>query len=78
MADEKMKTKTQVSIGAESAQLKTLTFDEIKIGDELPAYTKWITFRSAARFGSTYDDAFSGHLNPDVANDYVVFHETLC
>jgi hypothetical protein len=37
---EKTKTKYQVSVGAESAKLKILTFDEIKIGDELPHYTK--------------------------------------
>jgi len=65
--NEKTKTKYQVSVGAESAKLKTLTFDEIKIGDELPQYTKWITFQSAVRFGRTYRDVFSGHINPKVS-----------
>lgn len=64
---EKTRTKTQVSIGDESVQQKTLTFDEIKIGDELPSFTKWITSQSAHRFGTTYDDVFSGHINPRVS-----------
>jgi len=64
---EKKKTKYQVSVGAESAEQKTLTFDEIKIGDELPQYTKWITSQSAIRFGRTYKDVFSGHINPKVS-----------
>ena len=67
MADEKAKTKTQISVGDKSAQLKVLTFDEINVGDVLPECTKWITFKSAIRFGATYDDAFSGHLNPEVS-----------
>jgi acyl dehydratase len=65
--NEKTKTKYQVTVGAESAKLKTLTFDEIKIGDELPQHTKWITSQSAVRFGRTYKDVFSGHINPRVS-----------
>ncbi len=61
------KTKYQVTVSDESAALKTLTFDEIQIGDELPAYTKWITSKSAVKFGKTYKDVFSGHINPNVS-----------
>jgi acyl dehydratase len=64
---EKTKTKYQVTVGDESAKLKTLTFDEINIGDELPQYTKWITSQSGMRFGRTYKDVFSGHINPKVS-----------
>ena len=65
--EEKVKTKLDVSISDEAKQIKTLTFDEIQIGDKLPAYTKWITSKSSIRFGTTYRDVFSGHINPDVA-----------
>jgi acyl dehydratase len=61
------KTKYQVTVSDESAGLKTLTYDEIKIGDELPSYTKWITTQSAFKFGKTYKDVFSGHINPNVS-----------
>jgi len=64
---EKTKTKYQVTVGDESAKLKTVTFDEINIGDELPQYTKWITSQSGMRFGRTYKDVFSGHINPKVS-----------
>ena len=64
---EKTKTKYQVTVGDESAKLRTLTFDEINIGDELPQYTKWITSQSGMRFGKTYKDVFSGHINPKVS-----------
>jgi acyl dehydratase len=61
------KTKYQVTVGDESAGGKILTFDEIKIGDELPPFTKWITSKSGIRFGRTYKDVFSGHINPKVS-----------
>jgi len=66
MAETK-KTKYQVTVGDDSAGLKTLTFDEIKAGDELPQYTKWITSESGIKFGRTYKDVFSGHINPKVS-----------
>ena len=65
--EEKTRTKLQVSITDETKTAKVLTFDEINIGDELPAYTKWITSKSAHLFGRTYEDVFSGHINTDVA-----------
>jgi acyl dehydratase len=64
---EVKKTKYQVTVGDDSAELKTLTFDQIDIGDELPPYTRWITSKSAVRFGSTYKDVFSGHINKKVS-----------
>jgi acyl dehydratase len=66
MAETK-KTKYQVTVGDESAGLKTLSFDEINVGDELPQYTKWITSKSGIKFGRTYKDVFSGHINPNVS-----------
>ena len=64
---ETRKTKYQVTVGDETAGLKTLTIDEIQVGDELPPYTKWITLRSGIKFGKTYKDVFSGHINPNVS-----------
>jgi acyl dehydratase len=64
---EQRKTKYQVTVSDENAQLKTLGYDDINVGDELPAHTKWITSNSAIKFGKTYKDAFSGHINQKVA-----------
>jgi len=66
MAEVK-KTKYQVTVGDESKGLKTLSFDEINVGDELPPFTKWITSKSGIKFGTTYKDVFSGHINPNVS-----------
>ena len=66
MAETK-KTKYQVTMGDESKGLKLLSFDEIKVGDALPQYTKWITSKSGVKFGRTYKDVFSGHINPNVS-----------
>lgn len=65
--DKTSKTNTQISIGDASGKIKTLTFDEIRIGEELPAFTKWITAKSAQRFAATYDDVSSGHINPQAS-----------
>ncbi len=65
--EQKVKTNLQVSISDESKQARPLTYDEIKVGDELPAFNKWITSQSAVRFGKTYEDIFSGHINPEVS-----------
>jgi acyl dehydratase len=64
---EVKKTKFQVTVGDDSVGLKALAFEQIDIGDELPPHTKWITSKSAVRFGSTYKDVFSGHINPKVS-----------
>jgi acyl dehydratase len=65
--NEAVKTKYQVTIGNESSGRKVLRFDQISVGDELPPYTKWITAKSAIKFGATYKDVFSGHINPKVS-----------
>jgi acyl dehydratase len=64
---EPRKTQYQVTVGSEAAGRKTLGFDQIQVGDELPPFTKWITFQSAIRFGRTYKDVFSGHINAKVS-----------
>lgn len=64
---EQRKTTTQVTVGDESAKAKSRGFDDIQIGDELPPYKKWISSQSAAKFGRTYKDVFSGHINPRVS-----------
>jgi acyl dehydratase len=61
------KTKYQVTVGDSGAADKTITFEQIEVGDELPPYTKWITMQSAIRFGKTYKDVFSGHVNSKVS-----------
>jgi acyl dehydratase len=66
MSDAK-RTKYQVSIGNEAATRKTLEFEGIEVGDELPPHTRWITFQSAVKFGRTYKDVFSGHINAKVS-----------
>jgi len=67
MAEEKVKTSLNVSMTNEAKKATALTFDDIKVGDELPAHTRWITTKSALRFGKTYEDVFSGHINQAVA-----------
>ncbi len=64
---EARKTRYQVTIGSESAGRRTLAFEDIEVGDQLPPHTKWITFQSAIRFGRTYKDVFSGHINAKVS-----------
>jgi acyl dehydratase len=61
------KTQYGVTIGSEAAGRKTLGYDDIRVGDEVTPYTKWITFQSAVRFGRTYKDVFSGHINAKVS-----------
>ncbi|MSQ53510.1 MAG: hypothetical protein EXR28_16705 [Betaproteobacteria bacterium] len=61
------KTKYQVTIGDQSAALKTLQYEDIQVGDDVIPYTRWITKKSAIRFGRTYKDAFSGHINAKVS-----------
>jgi acyl dehydratase len=65
--ENKRKTQYQVTISDQSAGLKTLQYDDIQVGDEVTPYTKWLTAQSAIRFGRTYKDAFSGHINPKVS-----------
>ena len=64
---EARKTQYQITVGSESAGRNTLGFDQIEVGDQLPPHTKWITFQSAIRFGRTYKDVFSGHINAKVS-----------
>ena len=64
---EPRKTQYQVTISDANAGLKTLGYDDIQVGDEAVPYTKWITKQSAIRFGCTYKDAFSGHINAKVS-----------
>jgi acyl dehydratase len=61
------KTQYQVTISDQSAALKTLQYDDINVGDDVVPYTRWLTKQSAIRFGRTYKDAFSGHINPKVS-----------
>lgn len=67
MTETATKTKYQVTIGDASAGRKALAFSDIVVGDELPPFTRWITSTSAVRFGATYKDVFSGHINPKVS-----------
>ena len=64
---EPRKTQYQVSIGSETAGRRTLRYEDIEVGDQLPPFTRWITFQSAIRFGRTYKDVFSGHINAKVS-----------
>jgi acyl dehydratase len=64
---EPRKTQYQVTISDANAGLKTLGYDDIQVGDEAVPHTKWITKQSAIRFGRTYKDAFSGHINAKVS-----------
>jgi acyl dehydratase len=66
MTDEK-KTQLGVTVGNEAAAAKTLRYEDIGVGDKVTPYTKWITFQSALRFGRTYKDVFSGHINAKVS-----------
>ena len=67
MMEETRKTKYQVTIGDRSARPKTLSFEDIQVGEQLPPHIKWITSQSAIKFGRTYKDVFSGHINPKVS-----------
>lgn len=65
--DETRKTLHQVTISDQNAALKILQYDDIQVGDDVIPYTRWLTKQSAIRFGRTYKDAFSGHINPKVS-----------
>jgi acyl dehydratase len=66
MSEEK-KTQLGVTVGDEAAAAKALRYEDIHVGDKVTPYTKWITFQSAQRFGRTYKDVFSGHINAKVS-----------
>ncbi len=66
MSDEK-KTQLGVTIGSEAAATKSLRYEDIQVGDQVTPHTKWITYQSAVRFGRTYKDVFSGHINAKVS-----------
>ena len=55
--------------GAQSGQPAggPLRYRDVQVGDALPPFTKWITAKSAVKFGATYKDVFSGHINPKVS-----------
>ena len=64
---EPRKTQYQVTISDANAGLKSLRYEDIQVGDKVTPYTRWITKQSAIRFGRTYKDAFSGHINAKVS-----------
>lgn len=66
MSDDK-KTNLGVTIGSDAAGRKVLGYDDIQLGDLVTPYTKWITYQSAVKFGRTYKDVFSGHINAKVS-----------
>jgi acyl dehydratase len=67
MSDTDKKTQLGVTVGSESAGVRTLRYEDIQVGDKVTPYTKWITFQSAVKFGRTYKDVFSGHINAKVS-----------
>jgi acyl dehydratase len=67
MSEEKIKSSLNVTIGDQQARTKTLRYEDIQVGDKVPPYTRWITSQSAIKFGRTYKDVFSGHINAKVS-----------
>jgi acyl dehydratase len=61
------KTQYGVTVGSQAAANKALAYEDIKVGDEVAPHTKWITYQSAVKFGRTYKDVFSGHINAKVS-----------
>lgn len=67
MTEDSRKSQYGVTVGDATARPKTLAFEDIQVGEDLPPYTKWISSLSAIRFGRTYKDVFSGHINAKVS-----------
>lgn len=61
--EERKKTAFDVKIADEGKPLKTLSFDDINIGDELPSYTRYVTLEMGIKHGKIYGDFYSGHVD---------------
>jgi len=61
--EERKQTGFGVKIANEEKPLKKLSFDDIKVGDELPPLTRYITLEMGIKHGKIYGDFYSGHVD---------------
>src|SRR4030042_2001255 len=61
--EERKETAFKVKISDDERKLKKLSFDDIKVGDELPHFTRYITLEMGIKHGKIYGDFYSGHVD---------------
>ena len=61
--EERKQTGFGVKIADDEKPRKQLSFDEIKVGDEIPPLTRYITLEMGIKHGKIYGDFYSGHVD---------------
>ncbi len=65
--EERKTTAFDVKIANEEKPVQKLTFEDIKIGDELTPYTRYITLEAGMKHGRIYGDFYSGHVDVEAS-----------
>jgi acyl dehydratase len=63
--EERKETIYGTKIADEEKPLKQLSFDDIKIGDEIWPLTRYITLEMGIEHGKIYGDFYSGHVDAE-------------
>jgi acyl dehydratase len=61
--EERKETAFKVKISDEERKLKKLSYDDIKVGEELPHFTRYVTLEMGIKQGKIYGDFYSGHVD---------------
>ena len=65
--EKRKETQYGTKIADEDKPVLKLTFDEIKVGDELSPFTRYMTMDMAIKHGRIYGDFYSGHVDKESA-----------
>jgi len=61
--EERKQTIYETKIADEEKPLKVLSFDDIKVGDEITPFTSYVTLEMGIKHGKIYGDFYSGHVD---------------
>jgi acyl dehydratase len=67
MVEERKETVYGTKIADEEKPVVRLSYDDIKVGDELPPFTRYMTMDMAVKHGRIYGDFYSGHVDKESA-----------
>jgi acyl dehydratase len=65
--EKRKETMYGTKIADEEKPVLRLSYDEIKVGDELPPFTRYMTMDMAIKHGRIYGDFYSGHVDKESA-----------